>query len=216
MASFTQFVSRLFGTEEAIADTERLAHFMDSRSAFLAQKCVVEFCRVRSWVHWEKLFGEPEFQERLTRARWRSYVPAFAIVTEMVEGALRPAAGSSSPALTDALVDLSRSVFSRYEVPRGERSSFWEEAVELVQTRLHFVQGAPPRPVRQIPEPLARAIYDALPLNREMIADDYDYIFNNLRMNALRIHDDFLNLVEPGRLLPDLLQKHGPDGPLAQ
>ena len=79
-----------------------LAAFMDSRAAFLAQKCVVEFCRVRAGVYWQKLFSEKEFQEALDTSRWRAYPPAFAMVAEMVEGALREAAGLTAAAAARA------------------------------------------------------------------------------------------------------------------
>ena len=67
MGILDALMSRLFHKAEPISEPARFAAFMDSRAAFLAQKCVVEFCRVRAGVYWQKLFSEAEFQ-----AAWRS------------------------------------------------------------------------------------------------------------------------------------------------
>ncbi|TIU25236.1 MAG: hypothetical protein E5W53_10535, partial [Mesorhizobium sp.] len=71
---------------QPIVSVDDLADFMDSRAAFLAQKSIVEFCRVRAGVYWQKLFSEKEFQAALNHSRWRAYPACYAIVAEMVEG----------------------------------------------------------------------------------------------------------------------------------
>lgn len=189
-----------------ISSASGLAEFMDSRTAFLAQKCVVEFCRVRAGVHWEKLFKEAEFQEELRQARWKGYPPAFAMVAEMIEGVLRPAAGLRQRELPAAIERQARIIFMRYPVPDRAPESFWEDALDLVRERLAATQHGAPRPVRDVPKSTARAIFDALPLHKEVVTHDFDYIFNNLRMNLLRIHDDFLDLAKTGPLVEDLLR----------
>lgn len=195
----------LFGKAQSIADASALADFMDSRAAFLAQKCVVEFCRVRSGVYWQKLFSEKEFQAELTKSRWRSYPPAYAMVAEMTEGALRPAAGIRQRKLPGVLVNLAKQIFSRYKVPEGEADDFWTGAAELVEARLATTQAGPPRPVRNIPNPTARLVFNALPIHKDIVTNDYDYIFNNLRMNLLRAHEDLLQAADLEALAEDLL-----------
>jgi hypothetical protein len=182
-----------------------LAEFMDSRAAFLAQKCVVEFCRVRAGVYWQKLFSEAEFQRELERSRWRSYPPACAMVAEMVEGALREAAGLRRQSLPAALDALMRDAFEKYPIPTEEGPDFWERAADLVRERLDSTQAHAPRPVREMPKPMARAIFDVLPMHKDVVTNDYDYIFNNLRMNLLRAHEDFLAAARLDALADDLL-----------
>ena len=74
-----------------------------------------------------------------------------------------------------------------------------------MRERLAATQSGPPRPVREMPDPLARRIFDALPLHRTVVTNDYDYIFNNLRMNLLRAHEDFLAAARLESLVDDLL-----------
>lgn len=205
MGLLDSFLPGLFSSAPPITTAAGLADFMDSRAAFLSQKCVVEFCRVRAGVHWEKLFGEAEFQEELRQARWKSYPPAFAMIAEMVEGVLRPAAGLRQRALPAALEAVAREIFERYPVPEKAPETFWNDALDLVRERLAATQDGAPRPVREVPKPMARAIFNALPLHKDVLTNDYDYIFNNLRMNLLRIHDDFLEGVKLEPTVRDLL-----------
>ena len=198
-------VANMFGKATPIADRSALGRFMDSRAAFLAQKCVVEFCRVRAGVNWQKLFEEDDFQRALAQSRWRSYPPAFAMVAEMVEAALREPAGLGQRRLPAALEAMAADVFAAYPVPRGELETFWQSALDEVRERLAATQSGPPRPVREMPDPLARRIFDALPLHRTVVTNDYDYIFNNLRMNLLRAHEDFLAAARLESLVDDLL-----------
>ena len=136
MGMFDAVVSGLLRKAEPIADAQGLADFMDSRAAFLAQKCVVEFCRVRAGVYWQKLFSEKEFQDALTTSRWLSYPPAFVMMAEMVEGVLREPAGIRQRRLPGVLVHLAGQVFSKYPVPAGAGEGFWNDAAQLVAERL--------------------------------------------------------------------------------
>lgn len=205
MGMFDAVVSGLFRKAEPIVDAEGLAAFMDSRAAFLAQKCVVEFCRVRAGVYWQKLFSEKEFQDALTKSRWQSYPPAFAMVAEMAESVLREPAGVRQRKLPGVLSHLSQQVFVKYPVPLGADESFWADAAKLVAERLDATQAGSPRPVRDIPDPAAKLVFDALPMHKDIVTNDYDYIFNNLRMNLLRAHEDFVASANLSALADDLL-----------
>jgi hypothetical protein len=205
MGLLENLVTKLFRKEPAIASRDTLADFIDSRAAFLSQKCVVEFCRVRSGVYWQKLFSEDEFRESLRISCWNSYPPATAMVAEMVEGAIRPAAGIRQRQLPDALMTVVDEVFARHPVPAGAPDTFWTEARSLVRERLEATQSGPPRPVRKVAEPMAKLIHGALPLHPNLVSHDYDYIRNNLRMNLLRAHEDFVEAADLDALARDLL-----------
>jgi hypothetical protein len=77
----------------------------------------------------------------------------------------------------------------------------------LVEERLAATQLGAPRPVREMPEPMARTVFGALPLHKEIVTRDYDYIFNNLRMNLLRAHEDLLKTGDLPAITEDLLGK---------
>jgi hypothetical protein len=188
-----------------IRSSADLADFMDARAAFLSQKCIVEFCRVRAGVYWQKLFSEAAFQTALDRSRWRAYPPCYAMVAEMVEGALREAAGMRQRALPAAIEVVAGASFAKYPVPNGEPEAYWEGALALVRERLAATQASAPRPVRELPDPLARKVFEAVPIHPELLTNDYDYVFNFLRMNLLRAHEDFLESADRSAIVSELL-----------
>ena len=66
-----------------------------------------------------------------------------------------------------------------------------------------------PRPVREIPDPLARMVFETLPIHPDLLTSDYDYIFNFLRMNILRAHEDLLELADRPAITDELLGSAG-------
>jgi hypothetical protein len=201
--------AKLFSRPEPIVSSQALADFLDSRASFLSQKGVVEFCRVRAGVYWQKLFMEEEFQELLGISLWLSYPACYSILAEMTEGMLREAAGLRRTALPSALEALARDTFMKYELPPGEAEDFWDNAARMVRQRLDDTQSAPPRPIRYIAEPSAKIVFDALPIHPSLVAKDYDYIFNFLRMNVLRIHEDLSEVADFDAIADDLLGLKG-------
>lgn len=198
------FFSGLFRKPERVVSLESLARFLDSRSNFLSQKCITEFCRVRSGVYWQKLFQEQDFLASLEVSCWQAYPPCLAMVTEMVEAALRPATGGARRQAAHRLVQLAQDVHAAHATPPGFEAGEWTASFEMVAEAIRSAEGEAARPVRQMPEPLARRVFQALPMHPRLITNDYDYIFNNLRMNLLRAHEDFMDAAEP-RILAGLL-----------
>lgn len=195
-------VSGLFGRKPRIADRAALMDFMDAQASFLCQKCVIEFCRVRAGVYWQKLFSEKEFLDALNVSVWKSYPAALAMVAEMVEAALRPSAGLRRRLLPGVLDAAAGEIFARYdEIGADEKQA----ASAYVQARLQDTQSGPPRAVRDMVTPSARVVFEALPIHRDIVTNDYDYIRNNLRMNLLRAHEDFLARADLPALEEDLL-----------
>ena len=74
-----------------------------------------------------------------------------------------------------------------------------------MRQRLAATQAGAPRPVREIPDPLARMVFEMVPIHPTLLTNDYDYIFNFLRMNLLRAHEDFLELADRPAMADELL-----------
>ena len=184
------------GPRPKISGCAGLEEFVDRHASFLAQKCIVEFCRVRAGIFWQKLFDEKEFRDKLTESCWLSYAPAAAMVLEMVDANLRQAAGLSQRALPAALEQTGAAVFARYPVPAGAPADFHAEQSLILGGRMREIEHAPARPVSEMAAPMARLIYDNLPIHKQIVRHDYDYIFSFLRMNLLRAHEDFLEAAD--------------------
>lgn len=204
LSALTKSLPRLFRKPEVIADREALQRFIDRRASFIAQKGIVEFCRVRAGVFWQKLFTEEDFRTALSFSCWQAYAPALALVSEMVEAALRAAAGVDRPQVAAAVEEIARAAHSSYPVPTGFTEAQWAERFDLVSRRMAAVMGQPARPVREMPDGMAKLVFEALPIHPSIVRNDADYIHNNIRMNLLRAHDDFLAAADLPRLAATL------------
>ena len=175
-----------------IATIDSLEAFLDSRAAFMAQKCVVEYCRARSGVLSMKLFKEPAFRAALHHSRWTTYALVYCDIAEMVEGVLRPYAGGKLNRLAERLAHLAERTFASHGLPEGAPEDFWSEAVARLERRLALAQLHAPRPVRDIPKTEIEAVLASLPIHPSLRGEDFELLQNNLRINLVRIYEDFL------------------------
>lgn len=192
-------IARWFRTE-SVATPEALEAFLDSRAAFMAQKCVFEYCRARSGALSMKLFKEKAFLEALHHSRWTSYSLVYCDVAEAVEGVLRPHAGGSARDLAEALVRMAERTFASHGLPEGAPEDFWSSAVARLDARLAQAQLHAPRPVRDIPKTEIDAVLDSLPIHPSIRGHDFELLQNHLRINLVRIYEDFLASADPARL----------------
>lgn len=185
-----QAVSRWF-RPTPVATVGELATFMDSRAAFIAQKCVFEYARARSGVLSSKLFKEPAFNAAVTRSRWVTYTITFCDVSEMVEGLLRPRVRGAS-GLESGLVDIGRRAFAAHGLPEGAADDFWREALKRLERRLAAARLHTPKPVREIPKSDMDVVFANLPIHESLRGHDYELVQNNLRTTLVRVYEDFL------------------------
>lgn len=200
----TDIYRRLPSAKDRVLTTDEMSAFVSSRTSFTAQKCITEFCRVRAGVHWEKLFREQEFGDALLASTWASFTPVLAMLMEMVEGVLRGPAGASGDEVRARLVDLGGNIRAGMTLPPQADETLWKSQSDMVADALARASLAAPRPVRQIPSPLADTVFKLLPLHESVVANDDDYIFNNLRAGLLRAHDDFIAKADPSALVRSL------------
>ena len=203
--SFFDRLTSWFKTEP-IDSLDALEDFLDSRSAFLAQKCIYEYSRARSGINFQKLFKEQEFQDAIFKSTWSSYPIACAFVCEMVEGQLRPFAGSDPGPLAAGLGALSVRVFDRHPLPPGAPPTFWNDAIESVEQHLARAQLHAPKPVRDIPMERVQEIYDNLPIHPNLTGHDYVLIQNNIRTNFVQIYVEFDKSADCEGLAAELTQ----------
>jgi hypothetical protein len=206
MTLFTDISRRLSGRRERIQDMAGLTKFIETRTSFVTQKCITEFCRVRAGVHWEKLFKEQEFGDALLVSTWSSFTPVLAMMMEMVEGVMRSPAGASQDVLRASLVEMATDIRSGMHLPPQMDENLWKNQSDLVANALARAALAAPRPVRVVASPLAETVFRLLPLHESVVANDDDYIFNNLRVGLLRAHDDFIGSADLRALVRSLTQ----------
>jgi len=183
-------VFAFFRRPPPIRDVATLGDFIDRNAAFVMQKGVYEYSRARAGHYAKVLFKEKEFQDAVEVARWRAYPLGLAMVAELVHGILRPHAGDRHGVVHAAMVALVLDVFDRYPVPPALGDNAWREARRVLEQRLNRIDLHPPKFAKDIPEPLARAYFDLMPIHQKLRASEFPTIRNYLRVSMINVHDE--------------------------
>jgi hypothetical protein len=179
-----------------IEAVEQLADFLDEQSCFVSQKGIYEYSRARAGHYAKVLFGEPEFIEAVDRSRWRAYPIALAMVSELVEGVLRPQAGREQLRQLAGLRAVVLSVFDRYPVPAMLTEHEWRDARQELERRLDHIGLHPAKRAMDIPEPFADAYFNCMPIHKKLRASDAPTIRNYLRVTMCNIHDELSKRID--------------------
>jgi hypothetical protein len=184
-----------FRRRPPICDVPALAEFIDRNAAFVVQKGIYEYSRARSGHYAKVLFREPEFQSAAENSRWRAYPLGLAMVSEVVEGVLRPHAEDRRAAL-DRLIAISLSVFDRYPPPAVLGEETWSQMrVELAHNLdligVHAVKAA-----KDIPIPFAERYFQLMPIHEKLRASEFPTIRNYLRVTMCNIHEEFSKRID--------------------
>lgn len=193
-----------FKRKPPIVDRADVIEFIDSRAAFMVQKNIFDYARALSGPFFSKLVHEQAFKEAVDTARWRSYPLALSVVTEMVHNALL-SGGANSRELAEALSKCALEVFDRYPVPGAVGEEAWAASrVTLVQ-RLNGISLHPPKQIKDIPVPIAQAVYDNLPFDEFLRRNDFEMVSHHLRINMVTMYDDFMKRAKVPAILEELL-----------
>ena len=182
----------LFWRKPPISDLSGVADFIDEQSAFLVQKGLHEYSRARAGHYAKVLFSEQEFLDALERSRWSAYPLGLAMVGEVVEGILRPHAGSEQARQLEELSTLVLSVFDRYPAPAALDQQTWSDARAELARRLQSVSLHAPKRAKDIPEPYAKAYWDLMPIKKEIRSADFPTTRSYLKITLCNIHDEFM------------------------
>jgi hypothetical protein len=180
----------IFRRAPAIRDPAALADFIDERAAFLVQKGIYEYARARAGRFSMMLMKEAAFIEAVNRSRWRAFPLGLAMVAEMVEGLLRPAAGEDWRTTLAALGRLVLSVYDRYPRPSEIDAATWQAGRDDLALRLERIGAHPVKPVKDIPEPMAEPYFALMPVHEKMLSADLPTARNYLKLTLINFHSD--------------------------
>jgi hypothetical protein len=204
----------MFRRAPAIGDLPTLDDFIDRNAAFLIQKGMYEYSRARAGHYAKVLMREPEFLAAIEISRWKGFPLGLAMVGEMVEGMLRPAMGEDPRQQRvglDALVALVMTIFDRYPIPAVLEPSSWEDARSDLRRRLDQIGLHPPKPVKDIPVPIADAYFGLMPIHEKLRAADFLAIRNYLRVSLINIHDELEKRLDAPAVAQALLAERATD-----
>jgi hypothetical protein len=164
-----------------------LTEFLAAHSAYVAQRSVIEYCRARTGVNWDKLLAEPSFLERLEVCRWEAYGVVLAEVAELALIRLRRQGANDAGTYLPALVQAAHAALHRHPVP-GHRTS-WSDAADAVEHHLARALLAPPRPVHLLGLHSADVIFELLPIHPDLRREDREMFRNSLRFAICGVFD---------------------------
>lgn len=175
-----------------IARLEALSEFMASQSAFVAQKCTIDYCQARSGLMWPQLEKEAEFRAALDRARWEAYPLVLSDVGVMIEGSVRHAlAEGALLRWADWLGRAYAEGLDRYGPPRHRAAgATWDEDVDRFRRRVGQAQMAAPRPIHEVGGESGRALHRLMPIHPSLTRHDAEMICNNVRLRLGRVYED--------------------------
>jgi hypothetical protein len=167
-----------------VAAAGELADFLGAQTAYIAQRSVLEYCRARTGLNWDKLFAEPSFLERLEVCRWEAYALILADVAELALIRLRRHGAADPHAYVPGVVQAAHAALLRHPVP-GHRTS-WTDAAEAINGHLARAVIAAPRPVHLVGLHSADAIFDLLPIHADLRRQDREMFQNSIRFAICR------------------------------
>lgn len=196
-------LSSFWRRPEPVRTAGQLRDFIAERSAFVSQKCAVEYCRARAGLNWDKLFKEKGFLEAMERCRWESLGAVAVDLAEIAEGRLRPAWTAPLPDLASAAAGLLRAALEMHGRPSAEARGWDEVAAEAVE-RLARAQLAPPRPAHVVAETGGGRLFDVLPIHGSLRNHDREMVVNGVRFQMTRMVEDMQRRLDPEAVARDL------------
>jgi hypothetical protein len=118
--------------------------------AFVTQKTVLDYCRVKAGRREKETFADPDFRAALAHCRWQTFAGAVADMAAIAEAWLRPHATGREAALAAALGRMGAAILAAAPTPPEERASL-EAAADALPRHLAGLQEAPPRPADRLP-----------------------------------------------------------------
>jgi hypothetical protein len=172
---------RLLGSRRwaPVTTGAELADFLAAQTAYVSQKSVIEYCRARTGLNWEKLSLEQAFLDRLEVCRWEAYAIVLAEVAELALIRLRRDGTAAPDAYLPGLVAAARAALLRHPLP-NHRSS-WADASSAIEQHLARAVLAAPRPVHLIGLQSADAIFNLLPIHASLRPEDREMFRNSVR-----------------------------------
>ena len=175
-----------------MATPGELVEFMAAQSAFVAQKCTIDYCQARSGLMWPKLEKEKSFRDALDHARWEAYPMVLSDVGVIVEGLVRPALSPSAVLpFASWLAQAYADCLNRYGPPRHRGlGATWDEDAERFRRRLGQAQLAAPRPVHEVGGESGGALHRLMPIHPDLTRQDAIMIGNNVKLRLCRVYED--------------------------
>ena len=171
-----------------VATLDELADFLAAQTAYVSQRTVLEYCRARSGLNWDKLFREKAFIDSLEVCRWEAYAEVLAEVAELALILLRRQSPADPQLYLPGLAAAAGAALLRHPVPDHRPS--WDAASAAIEQHLAQSVLAAPRAVHLVGFGAADAIYARLPIHPDLRPQDREMFRNSVRFALCRVFDE--------------------------
>jgi len=195
---------RLRRRPQPIATVESLKTLLETRAAFIAQKCAVDYCRGKTGLASYALFTERTFLDALDVCRWETFAAVLSDLAIMVEGHLRPhAARECRSGLNQAMLRLYSEILEAMPLP-VHRPQGWSDMTAAFRLRLEKVARGEPRRALDVADHSAKRLFDTLPIHTSMRELDEEIVYGAVRFRMLAVGQEMERLLAAADLLRKL------------
>jgi hypothetical protein len=174
---------RLLGRRRSVSPAD-LEIFLGRHGAFVAQKTVLDYCRVKAGRQEHMLFADPEFRAALDHCRWQTFAASVGDLCALAEAWLRPHAAGAEPRLAASLAAIGARLLGTGEAPAAERASLAATA-EALPMHLARMQAAPPRPAHRMALLAEAPLLATLPIHPDQRIGETPAIKGALRFHVI-------------------------------
>ncbi|WP_439598396.1 hypothetical protein [Falsiroseomonas sp.] len=178
--------------------------FLERQAAFVAQKTVIDYCRVKTGRSERQTFADPDFRAALNHCRWQTFTAAVEDVAALAEAWLRPHAGGAEPRLAEALARIAADILAQAEAPEAERAAIAAEAAMLPR-RLAARQDRPPATADRLPLTAEAPLLATLPIHPDQRVGETPSIRGALRFHIVSTQQEMERHFDPPGLTRKLL-----------
>jgi hypothetical protein len=199
------FLSFLFGRPNS-SDPAAFDAFLSRWAAFVAQKTVLDYCRVKSGANEKKVFADPDFAVALEHCRWQVFLAALADIAGLAEAWLRPHCPGQEAALAARLAAWHTGALAGQDIPELERES-GEAAQRAIAGHLAQLQAAPTLPAHRRPLLAEAPLFATLPIHADQRRGEALAIRGALRFHIVSAQQEMERGFDPAGLCAALLRQ---------
>jgi hypothetical protein len=183
----------------ASASPDEFGAFLGRQAAFVAQKTVIDYCRVKSGRHEKRMFDDPDFQLALRHCRWQVWLASMADVCLMAEAWLRPHAEGRTEALAEAIVALHAAALGR-ETPPEEEAADVAQSLRAFPVQLAARQLEAPAAPDRVPLLAEAPLFATLPIHADQRVGEAPAIRGALRFHIVSTQQEMERRFDPAGL----------------
>jgi hypothetical protein len=198
------------------ADPSELGRFLHAQAAYVAQKTVIDYCRVKTGRRERLYFSDPDFQAALLHCRWQVFFASVSDLAAVFEAHLRPHAEGGEERLARALARLHDAALTDEAPPAAEAQGAHERA-EAWPRHIAELQRGPALSAHRLPLLAEPVLFATLPIHADQRVGEAVAIRGALRFHIVSTQQELERRFDApilARNVMDLLQRSSPAGEL--